>query len=75
MTGETDDGVQVLHGEVAVFVEQQQADGDDDGESAEEFFEALFLGFAHPFDQEEVGNGGCDQLDDELRRTPSVEQK
>ena len=63
---EAEDGIQVFHREVAVFVEHEQPDGDDDRQAAKQFLQAFLLGLAHPFDQEEVGHRGGDELEDEF---------
>ena len=73
VTRQPDDEVQVLHREVAVLVEQQQPNRDDDAEAAEQPFQASLFGLAHPLDQEEVGHRGSHKLDDEIGRAPSVE--
>ena len=75
MSREPKDGVQVFHGEVAVFVEKQQTYGDNDRQAAEELLQAGFFGLAHPFDQEEVGHGGGDKLYNEFRCSPCVEDE
>ena len=75
MTCQTKNQVQVLHREVAVLIEQQQPNRDDDGEAAEQLLQPWLLGLAHPLDQEEIGHRGTDQLEDEVRRTVGVKHQ
>ena len=73
--GQTPQEVQVLHGEVAVFVEQQQSYGDEDGEAAEPFLSPRVFGMAHPSYQIEVGDDREHQLEDEPWRAPSIKHQ
>ncbi len=67
--------IDVLHGEVAVFEVEQQPNADGDGDAAEQFLHAGLFGIVHPTHQIKVGNDGQDEVDDEFRRAPSVENE
>ena len=75
MSCEAYQGVQVLHGEVAVFVDQQQSQGYGDGNATEPFSPSGIRGGAHPFHQEEIEYGGDHKLDDKLGSAPSIKNQ
>ena len=66
--------VDVLHREVAVFVEEKQPDAYRYGNAAQNLLGQLVVGLDHPFHEIEVGDDGNQKLYDELRCAESIKQ-
>ena len=75
MSCQANQGVEVLHCEVAIFVNKQQSEGNEDADATKPFPSSWVLYGTHPFDQEEIEYSGNHQLYDELRCTPCIEDE